>query len=159
MYMSATKIDFAEWLRETIEARGWNQNKLAQVSGISAAQIGRIMSGERQAGPDACRAFADALGLPPEIVFRRAGLLPPVDNAGERAAITAHLVDQLPVADQEAVIAFARQRLETAKRAAAVRGELGKLEAALNLIDPNDTRAIMDVIEKWLLDHGAKRIR
>ena len=36
------------------------------------------MSGNRRAGPDICKAVAQALGEPPEKVFRLAGLLPPL---------------------------------------------------------------------------------
>jgi transcriptional regulator with XRE-family HTH domain len=69
--------DFVAWLREELNSRDWSTVDLSKRTGISQAHISRIFSGNRKAGPDALRAIAKALGLPPDFLFRRAGLLPP----------------------------------------------------------------------------------
>ena len=71
-------MGFSAWIQEQMEQRKWEQSDLARESGITSAQISRILSGARNAGPDACTAIARAFRLPPEEVFRAAGILPPV---------------------------------------------------------------------------------
>ena len=50
---------------------------MAKRARISDGAISRIMSGSRNAGEETIKAIARALKLPPEQVFRAAGLLPP----------------------------------------------------------------------------------
>ena len=50
--------------------------ELARASGKAAAVISRVLNGERKPAPDTLEAIASALKLPPETVFRAAGLLP-----------------------------------------------------------------------------------
>jgi len=71
------RTSFADWVRQEIDKRGWQQKALARLAGISEAQVSRVLSGEREAGADFCLGLAFALSLPPVEVFRRAGLLPP----------------------------------------------------------------------------------
>jgi transcriptional regulator with XRE-family HTH domain len=72
-----TGIDFPEWLQNELDRRSMSQADLARLSGLTTAGISRIMTGQRKAGPEACASIARALDLPPETVFRAAGLLPP----------------------------------------------------------------------------------
>lgn len=71
------ETDFADWLRNQLEQRGWTQSELSRRSGVSPAQITRVLSGERGLGEKSISALAKALNLPVETVFRAAGLLPP----------------------------------------------------------------------------------
>ena len=73
----ATNIDFAEWLTNELAVKGWDQAELSRRSGITTAHISRIMTGQRHPGSEALSGIARALRLPPEELFRRAGLLPP----------------------------------------------------------------------------------
>ena len=66
-----------QWIEEELQKRGWRQADLAHQSGLAEATLSRILSGDRTAGPDACVALARAVDVPPERVFRLAGLLPP----------------------------------------------------------------------------------
>ena len=76
-----TELDFGDWLLQQLNSRKWEQKYLAKLSGVTAAQISRIISGTRQPGPDALLGIARAFNLTPEDVFRRAGLLPMPANA------------------------------------------------------------------------------
>lgn len=69
--------NFPRWLQRELNKRGWDQAELARRGDITAAHISRIVSGLRQPGPDFCKGVARALRVPPERVFRLAGLLPP----------------------------------------------------------------------------------
>jgi transcriptional regulator with XRE-family HTH domain len=72
----STDTDFPGWLQAELKRQGMSQADLARESGLSTAAISRIMGGSRGVGAEACNAIAKALNLPPETVFRRAGLLP-----------------------------------------------------------------------------------
>ncbi len=73
-------MEFFHWLQEELNKRNWSQRDLvknSQLSGypISQAQLSRIMTGGRQAGPEACIAIAHALGVSREEVFKARGWL------------------------------------------------------------------------------------
>ena len=72
---------FAKWLESELDRREWRQSDLAHRAGLTNATISRVLNGSRRAGPDVCIALADALDMPPEHLFRLAGLLPPIPNA------------------------------------------------------------------------------
>ena len=72
-----TEMLFGEWLSHQIYMRQWDQKMLAHMSGVTAAQISRIINGTRRPGPESLMGIAAALKVPPEELFRRAGLLPP----------------------------------------------------------------------------------
>ncbi len=66
---------FGNWLEREIEIRGWTMSELARRCEVSHPAVSRVVSGERGAGPELCRAIAQALEMPEERVFRIAGLL------------------------------------------------------------------------------------
>lgn len=66
------------WVLEELDKRGWKPADLAHRAGLSTGSLSNILNGNRKAGPDVCRAIADALGEPEEKVFRLAGLLSPL---------------------------------------------------------------------------------
>lgn len=68
--------EFAEWLEGEIQKRGWRAADLAREARIGRPTLSHILSGIRNAGPDVALAIARALDLPPEQVFRKAGILP-----------------------------------------------------------------------------------
>jgi len=70
------KRSFSHWLQGEINKRGLTQADLARKSGISKAYISRIFSENREPSAGTLKAFATALNLPPETVYRAAGLLP-----------------------------------------------------------------------------------
>lgn len=75
--MCLVEGEFSEWLEQQLSLRNWRPADLARAAGLSNATITRILNGDRRAGPDMANAIALGLGLPPDLVFRRAGLLPP----------------------------------------------------------------------------------
>lgn len=104
----ATYEEFANWLLEQIEQRAWDQAELSRRSGVTSAQVSRIFTGERQAGPMVCRKLARALGLPPEAVFRQAGLLPKARPQVEGEDELLHLYGELSGDDRQRLLAIAR---------------------------------------------------
>lgn len=70
-------MEFIDWLNTEINTRGWTSNELARRAELSSGAISLVLSGQRSPGPDFCLGIARALRIPPERVFRQAGLLPP----------------------------------------------------------------------------------
>lgn len=51
-----------EFIKEEIDARGWTQNDLADITGKSVRLISEVILGKRALTPDTAQALADALG-------------------------------------------------------------------------------------------------
>lgn len=66
---------FVEFLLRELQVRDWTQADLARKAGLSRMAVSAVIAGKRDPGPDLCNAIAGALELPPETVFREAGLL------------------------------------------------------------------------------------
>lgn len=76
-------VNFPKWLDAELEKREWSRADLSQKAKISQSALSMIYSENRKAGPEICNAVASALKLPPEEVFRAAGLLPPAPATDE----------------------------------------------------------------------------
>lgn len=104
--MSAT--EFIAWLQDQLQQRGWDQSELARRSHITTAHISRIMSGENQAGPEACVKIARALQLPAEVVFREAGWLPHAKVTEEGVEELTYYFTNVSEDDRRRILAMAR---------------------------------------------------
>lgn len=76
------ETEFVEWLQAELSKRGWNVSEMVRRSQglLSETQSSRVLSGTRGFGLEFLRGVATALGVPQEMVFRKAGWLP---NHGE----------------------------------------------------------------------------
>ena len=68
-------ISYIDWLKEQLRAKGLRQSEFARLAHVDPAVVSNILTGKRGPGFDTCSAFAQALELPPEIVFEAAGLM------------------------------------------------------------------------------------
>jgi transcriptional regulator with XRE-family HTH domain len=68
--------NFSDWLFTQMQEKDWSQSDLARNAGVTRTAISDVLSGRRKPGPDLCSSIAIALELPPEQVFRVAGILP-----------------------------------------------------------------------------------
>lgn len=75
--------EFSQWLVAQLEHRGWSRIDLSRQCGVSHVAITHVINGERNPGPDLCRAIARAFEMPEEEVFRLAGLLPNLPAIGD----------------------------------------------------------------------------
>lgn len=101
MLLMGNAQEFSEWLQKELERRGWNQAELSRRSGVSEAQITRIITTERGPGPDAAKAFAHALHYPEEFIFRKAGLLSEKPEDEPMAPSLAELIHLYLTASEE----------------------------------------------------------
>ena len=100
--------NFSLWLKQQLESRGWKQSDLARASHLNTAVISNLINKKRGPGYDSCNAIAKAFKLPPEIVFRAAGLLPQKIDTNPTTEEFVYLVDQMSLEEQEELLAFAR---------------------------------------------------
>jgi transcriptional regulator with XRE-family HTH domain len=111
-----TNNDFSQWLLDEIREQGWSYSELARKGEISHARISQVISGDAP-GADFCNALARALDLPPEFVFRKAGLLPP-EPATEKPSLreALHLFDQLDPEERRLILNMMRGALRERRR-------------------------------------------
>lgn len=70
-----SREEFARWLQQEIEQRGWTIAELARRSEVAHGTINNVLNGVRNPGMDLCCALACALDVPETEVLWRAGLL------------------------------------------------------------------------------------
>jgi len=75
-----TTNDFAQWLEKALITNNLTASELARRAGVDKGVISRLINKERAPSPETLSSIAAALKLPPEIVFRAAGLLPPASE-------------------------------------------------------------------------------
>lgn len=114
---------FGKWLKRQLDEHNppWNQSDLARatVMGgqyVSQAQIGRAIRGERGLGEKSVTAIAKALEIPPEVVYREAGLLPPKEDESPTAKTVSFLVSQMPLDRQLDILEYTRLQLRRVQR-------------------------------------------
>ena len=110
------KDTFPKWIMDQLESRNWSQAELARRAGLSRTAINDVISGNANAGYTLCLSIANALELPPESIFRKAGLLPPNPDVDEEIEQILHEVEKLPKSDQEEVLAFIRMKRNLRKK-------------------------------------------
>ena len=103
--------DFGQWLLEELERRDLSYSEVARRGGTSHARISQVISGGNP-GVDFCHAIARALDIPPENVFRRAGLLPSESEQSEQAKLVLYLFERLSSGDRRTVLTIIRSILE-----------------------------------------------
>ena len=99
---------FGDWLALELQHRGWTQAELSRRARIRPGSLSRIMNGLRNVGPDMAGAIARALGMPPEDVLRRAGLLPAVPEDTAETTEASRIIGRLPEATRRVVMAMLR---------------------------------------------------
>jgi len=107
---------FASWLTEELDKRGWSNSELARRSEVVPSTISMVISRQNQPGLDLCLGLARALHLPPEVVLRKAGLLPPEPDESELVSEMVYLVSRLDPQTQRLLVAQARALYELNQR-------------------------------------------
>lgn len=108
-------VNFSDWLANQLKLMNMTPAELARASGKAPAVISRVLNGDRKPEPETLIAIARALNLPPEQVFRAAGLLPPVSPDTEYAEQILHLLRQLSPQEQEEILELLRFKTERQK--------------------------------------------
>jgi transcriptional regulator with XRE-family HTH domain len=108
--------EFGSWLSGLLDARGWSRRELARRIGVSHTTIVNVAAGETTPSAGLCRALARELNEPPEMVFRRAGLLPSKSPPSESLQEASHLFSLLAEEEQEILLTQMRALVERRRR-------------------------------------------
>lgn len=103
---------FGKWLLNELDARRWSMRELARQTGVSESTISRIVSGKRNPSSALCRRMAQVLRVPPELVFREAGLLPDYTDESPRTKEALYLFRELPEDERRRILLIMRTLLE-----------------------------------------------
>jgi len=102
-----SEMTFNEWLLQEIERSGLSNSEIARRGGISHARISQVLAGQNP-GADFCIGIARGLGLIPEDVLRRAGILPPLPPAVAEEREVVGLLRRLGASMRETAVAILR---------------------------------------------------
>ena len=102
--------DFSTWLLNILQERKMSQSELARSARVSKGTISNLVHGTAGVGPDSLNAISRALKLPPEIVFRAAGILPPERASEEVIEEIIRLTSDLPESERNEILAYVRMR-------------------------------------------------
>ena len=108
MYSMDDKNKFSIWLKSEMDKRDWNQSELARKADVTRSAVNGVLTGARNPGNDLCEAIAKAFNMPPEDVFRFAGLLPPKQKKDKLTEEAEYLLSQMPEDKREQAIRFIR---------------------------------------------------
>ncbi|MBI5950178.1 MAG: helix-turn-helix domain-containing protein [Chloroflexi bacterium] len=118
MYSSENMENFKQWLQAEMNTREWSISDLARYAGVARGSIANVLRGDRDPGASLCEGIAKAFKMPPEVVFRKAGILPPDVKPDEKRQELVHLFDMMSEENKDDQISYARMRLEKQEREA-----------------------------------------
>lgn len=99
--------EFPIWLRDQRIDRGWSQSDLARTANINRQVISDYEGFKRKNYDETIlRKIARALKLPPEQVFRAAGLLPPKPEEDPWVEEMSHKINLVPASSRGIVGRF-----------------------------------------------------
>lgn len=107
---SIVNTTFSEWLTEQMVVRDWTQADLARATGLSRGTVSNLLNNVRSPGSDVLRSIAKGLNLPPETVYRTAGLLPKKPAIDEQIEEIMYEAAQLTEAEREELLAYIRMK-------------------------------------------------
>ncbi len=110
------QVHFSQWLSEELRQRKMSQAQLARAANVSRATISKTVNQQSFPSAELCVAIARAFKLPPELVFRHAGLLPPKPEVVKGLEELTHLYGQLSELDQEELLEIARLKAARGKK-------------------------------------------
>jgi transcriptional regulator with XRE-family HTH domain len=109
-------MSFINWLNQELKERRWQQKDLAEAAGVSDSTITLVLKGDRKPGADLCNGIARAFGIPPEEVFRMAGLLPALpEEDDELARQLVEKFKRLPIEKRREVLSYVIWKIQESR--------------------------------------------
>lgn len=115
-FMDEKTVDLVTFLLEEMRVKRVSPADITKRTGLSASQVSKVLNRESPAGIKAIECFAQALGLPVDILFQYAGMLPKPLNHDEKRQELIHLYETMDNENREDVIDYARMKLEKQNR-------------------------------------------
>lgn len=105
--------NFRTYVTKEMNKRGWSPSDLARAAGVAKSTISMNLNDNRQPGTILCNGIARAFGVPPEEIYRLAGILPSEPKTNQTIEKINHTVSGLPPEEQVNVLEYAllRRRL------------------------------------------------
>ncbi len=100
-----------EYLESNLRQRGWTQADLARKSGLDSSLVSNFFAGRRNVGAASAVSIARAFNVAPEIVFRKAGLLPNVPESTAEEEQLLYLFRQMTPDQRRDVLEYADFKL------------------------------------------------
>ena len=98
-------LHLAYWLELEMRNKGWGVREVARRAGLSHPIISDALNGGNVSF-ETCKALASLFHIPPEEVFRKAGLLPPRPAADELTERAEHLYGLLTRENQRKALEY-----------------------------------------------------
>ena len=105
-------MTFVTWLETELNKRNWKRSDLARAIKMSDTALTLVYNGQRKPGTDMCLAIAKVFDLPPELVYRQAGLLPEAPDLPPEFEELKHWFSQMTDDEQEVFLAQGRLTIE-----------------------------------------------
>jgi transcriptional regulator with XRE-family HTH domain len=104
--------EFTDWLQGELNQRSWDAAKLAQSSGITAAQLSKILLGMQKPGIKTCTLIAKAFNIPDVVVLRKANILQsdPKSKVDELDIKILYLLKDMPRELKEEVLEYIKMQ-------------------------------------------------
>lgn len=99
--------ELTKWVKDQLQKRHWSIRELARQSGLSHSLISQALNDRITISNNFCLSIARAFGVPPEHVFRLAGILPDLPDTQTVNEIT-ELAKNMPEDKQKQLLDFAR---------------------------------------------------
>lgn len=116
MFLMSNRQSLSTWLQSEMANRDWTQSDLARISGLHRAIISKIVLGGSKPTPETLEAIAKAFKLPPEQVYRVAGILPQTPDVDEETEKIVYESQDLTDQEKEEVLAFIRMKKNLRKK-------------------------------------------
>ena len=108
-------MDFVDWIENKLLVTNMSRADLARSSGITTAQITRVLNREQGPGKVFLSGVARAFKIPIESVYRAAGLIPLASPNDEIIEEIKYIMEQLPSDERQDILEYIRLRLRLAE--------------------------------------------
>ena len=110
--------EFTDFIQSEMKKRGWSQADLARQTGMTTGGVSMLLNQTRKPSPDTLLTLAQSFHLPPELIFRKAGLLPELPESVEQKEELDYLFNILSNEGKTDLLTYARFLLAEEKKRA-----------------------------------------
>ncbi len=101
-------MEFTDYVQSEMKKRGWSQADLARQTGMTTGGVSMLLNQTRKPSPDTLLTLSKAFQIPPESIFRAAGLLPAAPQRTEITEMILYLYQKLSDEGKKDLLSYAR---------------------------------------------------
>lgn len=110
--------EFTDFIQSEMKKRGWSQADLARQTGMTTGGVSMLLNQTRKPSSDTLLILAQTFHMPPEKIFRKAGLLPEISEDAEGKEELDYLFNTLSEEGKNDLLIYARFLLAEEKKPA-----------------------------------------